>query len=332
MIYEFTDFLGETYSQIVDGRVASANASRVITGRDVVDGKSVLCTWDISGARTVLDTGDLVFGSTGVTMPVSQSGLMAAGVYAGLDWSTQSMGVSRASGEPELLPTSDPTANVFIFTINDAGVVGGEAAQHATRWVAGELEQSPPAAGAVRSSISQLNEAGDGYGGSFNDTGVFEAFIWKAAGAIEFLPMPDELTTSASVVISNLYFPVLFDDGGYVLVADAKDGDLDIGGSWIMGTGSYTKLPSPTETSQSRVRFGVSPTVLYGGVSGAGESTGPAAWINGTVYMLRDTIQIPNGANLNSIFAVLKEGTLVASTIPILGQSTPAFILLLHPA
>jgi hypothetical protein len=184
----------------------------------------------------------------------------------------------------------------------------------------------------VSSYVSKLNDAGDGFGATANDIGIFEAFLWKANGAVEGLSIPEELTASPSVVISSLAFTKVFDDGGYVLVAYAKDGEVEVGGTWVMANGTYTKVPSPDATTQSIVSVAVSPTELYGRVNGSGEAIGPAAWIDGVVYPLRAQIVMPNGGNLSTIAGVLEDGTLVASTIPIIGQSTPASIVLLHPA
>jgi hypothetical protein len=334
-VYEFTEFTKATYSPFTDGYFWGATSDGKITGRDLVDGKLVPVTWDLSGTRALLDMGDIPFATTRAVVP-GPMGYLVGNVSEVDDPAAPSVGVLWTDGVPSLV---DPnaTGSVNANTVNSSGVVAGAVDGAPARWVDGQASQLPIPEGAEWSAIYALAGNGDAYGTSAaGDSGVGTVFKWTVDGSVENIALPDEVTANGLVKVMTVAFPGVFDNGSFVLSINWEDASGFRSGSWIYDGGVATRVQTSGANTDGRVSDALDASNMIGYINaGEGDAlgfTGPTQWIDGAPYSLDALTTLPPGLPMSNVRGITADGVLLATTFSLGSESPPAHILVLRPA
>lgn len=326
VIYEFTDFAGPTWDWSTDGRVDGVSRDGLIVGRDRVEGRMVPCSWDLTGARTVLDTGALEFDSWD-HMRISPGGQLA-GTFLGVSGdSASARAVSWASGSIELLP-ADEGIRTWVSFINDAGVISGVAYGLTSRWTKAGLETLPLPEGSTFASARFLDQSGIVYGTYVDQMLglVADPWRWNADGSVDSITLPDELTAVRAVTTlgAQTGVPIVFDNGDFMLTSAWRVGDVSTAGSWLNAGGQYSPLMNGEAPADFLAETAESPERIAGStIAGS-----PAFWENGMVTRYEDVSTLPESVDLAGITGFATDGRIVAESSSL--EQAPK-IVLLHP-
>ena len=336
VIYEFTEFAGESYKVQADGGFQAVSPDGTIAGWDWVDGVIAPVTWDLSGTRTPLDTGDLQFARSWALV-AGPNGYLAGNLSETEADDSLIVGVLWSDGIPTRLDAGGGS-DVIARAVNGSGVVGGHIDRVPARWVDGNVEQFPVPEGADGAVVVALAENGDGYGFSFDSEGhALSLFCWKADGAMEQIELPAEVTANG---LENLYpatFAGIFENGDFVLSLSWVDATGYSTGSWIYQQGIPQAVVSSAEDTYASVSIALRSADMFGSMDQAsGGDTigfiGPARWIDGAPYSLVDAATLPEDITYFSVRGVTADGVIVASTFVTSDTPYPAYILVLRPS
>src|SRR6478735_11390760 len=110
LIQEFTTFREESYAFASDGMVSAVTSDDTILGTAVIDGRTSPVIWDLSGAQSLLDTGDIPFGAAW-NLFVNESGMIAGNFTEEPKLTSRGFSVVWDDGIPAILDARDPTEN-----------------------------------------------------------------------------------------------------------------------------------------------------------------------------------------------------------------------------
>lgn len=334
-IYEFTEFKEGAYSPFSDGYFWGVTPDGIITGRDWVEGKLVPVTWDLSGTRSVLNTGDIPFATTRSVVP-GPGGYVVGNVAEVDDPEAPSIGVLWTNGEPRLVE-SNPLGGVNANTVNSTGMVAGSMNDVAARWIDGQVDQVPLPEGADWSTVGLLAENGDAYGYSFaGGGGGVTPFKWTVDGSVEVIPIPEEVTANGLIEVTSVSFPGTFADGSFVLSLTWNDASGYPNASWIYAGGVPQRVESSGANTYGRVTAALEPTNMIGYTNpGEGDPlgfTGSTQWLDGVPYSLDALTTFPPGLQMSSVRGMTADGILIGSTFSFGSEAPPAHILVLRRA
>ncbi len=334
VVYEFTEFAGESYRVQADGGFQSVSPDGVIAGWDWVDGILAPVTWDLSGTRTALDTGDIQFARSWPLVAGANGYLAGSLAETGAD-DSPIIGVLWSNGNPTRLDAAG-ASTVGARAVNGNGVVGGVVDAIATRWVDGKPEQLPVPDGAEGTLVLALAENGDAYGCAYDAEGyALSLFRWKKDGSSEQIELPAQVTANGLEQLYPPQFAGFFEDGGFVLSLSWVDALGYASGSWIYGQGEPQAVVSSAEDTEANVNFAPSTADMFGSMDQAtGAPTGfigPTRWIDGVPYSLQDATALPADVTYFSIRGVTSDGVIVASTFVSGSTPYPAYILVIRP-
>lgn len=334
VIYEFTEFKDEMYSPSTDGGFQAVTPDGVIAGWDWVDGRIAPVTWDLAGARTALDTGDIQFVRSWVVY-TGPNGYLATNLGETDAPDAPAIGVLWSNGVPARLD-GNGGASVLVRAVNGRGVAAGAVDDVPARWVDGVLEPSPFPDGAAAAIVTALAENGDGYGFTYDAEGYLLAlFRWASNGSSEPIELPTEVTSNRLDRIHSARYAGIFENGDFVLALTWEDALGLSTGSWIYEQGIPRAIASSGEGTMARVRLALDAGNMFGSMERDGaDSTigfsGPARWIDGTPHSLKDSTTLPEDVPNFSVHGVTTDGVIVASTF--YSDAHPAYILVLRPA
>lgn len=334
IIYEFTEFKGESYVVLDDGFPWGVTRDGLITGNERVDGVVRPVTWDLAGTRSLLDTGDIPFLSAQLVYP-GPAGYLVGNLLQQSDPESLAAGVLWTNGTPTLVE-ANPSGSVSANAVNSSGMVVGSMSKAPARWIDGQTEQLPIPDGADSASISSLTEEGDGFGTARTSTAISSAFMWKRDGSVEPFTFPDEMTANGLEEVSFASIPAFFENGDFVFSATWNDASGSIGGSWLYQAGVPQKVASSAEDTFAGVRYALDPQTMIGSMNhGAGAATGftgATIWIDGIPYSLQELTTFPEGITTASVRGITADGTIVASSFVSSSDQPKTYILALRPA
>lgn len=314
VIYTFTDFAGPTYDARTDGRINKVSLDGLVVGRDLIDGRAAPCTWNLSGERTVLDTGALEFGAWD-SMAVS-AGNQLAGTYEEVAGdSSIRRAVSWSSGTPALLP-SDGAQISYVRFINDAGTVAGRAGDQVMRWSGAKTENLQFPEGAASGMPWCLDPSGAAYVTPYDSELNFfgQPLRWNSDGSIDALGLPEELASPAAegVVTAVSGIPIVFDNGDFLFYARWSIGEqLYTGSGWLNSGGQYTPLLNAGAPTNFWASAALSPNLIAGISDPLGPESTAALWSDGAVTPFQDITVLPGGTSLHSLVGMTADGTVV---------------------
>lgn len=335
VIYEFTDFATDEYSSSADGGFSAVSPDGIIVGWDWVDGVLAPVTWDLTGARTPLDTGDIQYARSWF-IEAGANGYLAGYLAETEEDDSPYIGVLWANGVPTQLDAGGGR-RVYPSAVNGNGVVGGHVDGVPTRWIDGKLEQCPVPDGAIKAFVSAVAENGDGYGYSYDaNFHIDSLFRWTADGSVQPIEFPSEVTANSLEKVNLPTFAGVFENGDFVLALSWVDAAGPAAGSWIYEQGTPQAVASSAEDTFAQVSLASNPADMFGmmnrGETSPSGFTGQTRWIDGVPYALQDSVALPGDVTSFSVRGVTAGGVIVASTYVHSDTPNPAYILALHPS
>lgn len=334
VIYEFTEFAGESYVVQADGGFQSVSPDGVIAGWDWVDGVLAPVTWDLTGARTALQTGDIAFARSW-PLYAGPNGFIAGTLSETDALDSPSLGVLWTNGVPARLDDGGGH-DVNVRAVNGNGTAGGNIDGIPSRWTDGKLEQFAVPDGASGVVITSLAENRDGYGVSYDENGlVLSLFCWRADGAVEEIVLPAEMTANSLSHIYSASFPGAFENGDFVMSASWMDASGIASGAWMYQQGQPQAVASSADDTYADVNVALEAGDMFGSMDQASPGSigfiGPAGWIDGAPYSLKDATTLPADVTYFRVRGATVDGVIVASTFVTSDTPYPAYILALQP-